>query len=222
MTELRFGKYQALGNDFLIVDARANPGLVDDAALAQSMLDRHFGAGADDLIFLLPSDIADVRMRIRTPTGGWLRFCGNGIRCLDRFVRDEGMSSANPLRIETDAGLRETRLLEDGSVEADLLEPDLRAGSIPTTLALPDQPVLDTPLDLGPLGSVRVSCVSVGNPHAVFFVEDLARTPLDRLGPAIEHHHAFPEGVNVHAVQVLSPDSAQIRTWERGAGLSLA
>src|SRR6478672_6694585 len=94
VTELRFAKYQALGNDFLIVDARANPGLVDDAAPAQPMPDRHFGAGADDLIFLLPSDIADVRMRIRTPTGGWLRFCGNGIRCLDRFVRDEGMSSA--------------------------------------------------------------------------------------------------------------------------------
>jgi diaminopimelate epimerase len=222
VSQIEFAKYQALGNDFLIVDSRSQPELADDASLAIELLDRHFGAGADDLIFVLASKVADLRMRIRTPGGGWLSFCGNGIRCLGRFVRDWRMSDANPLRIETDAGIRELRLQADGIVEADLLEPDLRARSIPTTLALPDKTVIDHPLDLGELGTINVSCVSVGNPHAVFFVNNLDSLNLARLGPAIERHPAFTEGVNVHAIQVLSPDSAQIRTWERGAGLTLA
>jgi diaminopimelate epimerase len=219
---LAFAKYQALGNDFLIVDARGNPAVVDDSDLAIALLDRHFGAGADDLIFVLPSSIADVRMRIRTPSGGRLSFCGNGIRCLARFLLTSEICKTNPIRIETDVGIRETHLLEDGSIEADLLIPDMRAASIPTGLAASDEPVLDCPLELGVSGAVRVSCVNVGNPHAVFFVDDLAATPLQTLGPAIERHPAFPEGVNVHAVQILSADSIQIRTWERGAGLSLA
>jgi diaminopimelate epimerase len=222
MDRIAFAKYQALGNDFIVVDARADPGLVEDEALARLLLDRHFGVGADDLIFVLPSQVADLRMRIRTPSGGWLSMCGNGIRCFARFVRDSGISGANRLAIETDVGVRETRSLEDGLVEADLLAPNLRAAAIPTTLAPPEEPAFDRPLGLGPLGTVSVSCVSVGNSHAVFFVDDLDAVPMERFGPAIEHHPAFPEGVNVHAVQILSPDRAQIRTWERGAGLTLA
>jgi diaminopimelate epimerase len=220
---LAFAKYQALGNDFVLVDARADPSLAEDAALARSLLDRHFGAGGDDLIFVLPSDIADVRMRIRAPSGAWLAMCGNGIRCLARYVRDEGISETNPLRVETDAGVRDVVWLGDEAIiEVDLLAPILRADAIPTTLALPEQAVMDLPLDLGNLGIVRVSCVSVGNPHAVFFVEDLDSVQMDLIGPAIGHHPAFREGVNVHAAQVLAPDRAQIRTWERGAGLTLA
>jgi diaminopimelate epimerase len=219
---LPFAKYQALGNDFLLIDARAEPALADDWPLARALLDRNFGAGADDLIFVLPSDAADVRMRIRTPGGGWLSMCGNGIRCLARFVWDNGVRSADPLRVETDTGVRVVRRLDGGTIEADLLAPDLRAAAIPTTLAAPRESVLDTQLHLEPAGEVRVSCVNVGNPHAVFFVEDLDTTPMDVLGPAIEHHPAFPQGVNVHAAQVLAHDRARIRTWERGAGLTLA
>jgi diaminopimelate epimerase len=218
-----FAKYHALGNDFLIIDARNRPELVDDEVFARTMLDRHFGAGGDDLIFITNSELADLRMRIRTPRGGWLSMCGNGIRCLARHVRAAGISSADPLRVETDAGVRETRWLEGGRlIEVDLLEPVLDAGAIPTTLASEDTGVLDVALDIGYLGTVAVSCVSVGNPHAVIFVDDLAAADLAQIGPAVEQHPAFPEGVNVHLAQVLSPDRARIRTWERGAGLTLA
>ncbi len=190
--------------------------------MAQALLDRHFGAGADDVIFVLPSDVADVRMRIRTPSGGWLSMCGNGIRCFARFVWDAGISTADPLRVETDAGVREVRRLRDGLIEANLLAPELRAAAIPTALAAPDAPVIEQPLDLGPLGTVHVSCVGVGNPHAVFFVDDADAVRMDLLGPVIEHHPVFPQGINVHAIQVLAPNRARIRTWERGAGLTLA
>jgi diaminopimelate epimerase len=221
---LVFSKYQALGNDFIVVDARAHSELVEDASLATGLLDRHRGVGADDLIFLTRSEAADAGMRIRTPNGGWLSMCGNGIRCLARYVRDTGLCAADPLRIQTDVGIRETRWLggPDELIEVDLLAPDLRAAAIPTILAAPDASVLNVPIDLGNLGTVRVSCVSVGNPHAVFFVDDLDAAPMELLGPAIEHHPAFPEGVNVHAAQVISPGHAHIRTWERGAGPTLA
>lgn len=221
---LAFAKYQALGNDFIVIDARSEPDICDDVSLAQALLDRHRGAGGDDVIFLTESAVADVRMRIRAPSGDWLSMCGNGIRCLARYVRDAGVSTSEPLCVETDAGLRQTRWLggDDELIEADLLAPDLRAMAIPTTLAPPNERVLNHALDLGSLGSLRISCVSVGNPHAVFFVDDLDATPMDLLGPAIEHHAAFPEGVNVHAAQVLAPDRARIKTWERGAGLTLA
>jgi diaminopimelate epimerase len=217
---LAIAKYQALGNDFLIVDARDDPGIIDDEPLARYLLDRHFGLGADDLIYLSRSRVADARMRIRTPSGSWLYMCGNGIRCLARYIHDRGLSSGDLLRIETDVGVRQTRRVNDEAVEADMLEPDLRALSIPTTLG-PADAVIDAALILDEGDSVRVSCVSVGNPHAVIFVEDLAALG-DYLLPSIARHPAFPEGVNAHAVQILTPDRVRIRTWERGAGWTLA
>jgi diaminopimelate epimerase len=219
---LHVSKYQALGNDFLIVDARDDPRLVDDHLFAMGLLDRHFGAGADGLIFVTRSAVADVGMRIRTPSGGWLTMCGNGIRCLARFVRDAGISTAETLRVETDSGVRQTRWLERGDlIEADLLEPDLRAGSIPTTLAREHASVIGTTIRLARGSNLELSCVSVGNPHAVIFVEALDAFD-DSLLPEIAQHPAFPEGVNVHAAEVITPERARIRTWERGAGWTLA
>jgi diaminopimelate epimerase len=219
---LVFAKYQALGNDFVVIDARAEPALTENWPLARALLDRHFGAGADDAVYVLASQVADVRMRIRTPSGGWLSMCGNGIRCLARFVRDAGISAVEPLRVETDAGVRETSRLSEDIFAVDLLQPDLRPEAIPTDLRRQSQSSWAASLELGALGTVQLSCVSVGNPHAVFFVDDLDAVPMELLGPAIEHHSSFPEGVNVHAAQVLAPDRARIRTWERGAGLTLA
>jgi diaminopimelate epimerase len=216
---LPIAKYQALGNDFLVVDARDNPSIVDDQRLAFDILDRHFGAGADDLIFLTRSSVADAGMRIRTPSGGWLSMCGNGIRCLAQFIWDAGISDARRLRIETDTGIRQTHRLGDGLIEADLLEPDLSATAIPTTLAPAGEPVLNE--DLPGIESVKLSCVSVGNPHAIVFVDDLDAFG-DQLLPEIATHAAFPEGVNAHAAQIIAPDRVRIRTWERGAGWTLA
>jgi diaminopimelate epimerase len=219
-----FAKYQALGNDFIVVDAREHPELVDDWPLARLLLDRHFGAGADGCIFVLPSTIAHVRMRIRTPAGGWLPMCGNGIRCLTRYLHDTSPRHPRIMRVETDAGVRDVEWLggRDQLLEADLLAPDLRAGAIPTTLADPERAVIEQPLDLGTLGRVTVTCVNVGNPHAVIFVPDLESIDMHTLGNAVEHHPAFPEGVNVQVAQVLGRDRALLRTWERGAGLTLA
>lgn len=241
---LSFSKYQALGNDFVVIDARSRPELVDDTALAVQLLDRHRGIGGDDVVFLTTSLAADFGMRIRTPSGGWLSMCGNGIRCLGRYARDHGLWSSERLTAESAVGVRELRWLGDPRerITVDLLEPDLRAAAIPTTLAAPGEQVVDRPLDiqqrpmslatssgagepLRPMPYVlspAVTCVSVGNPHAVFFVDDLASVAMERLGPLIEQHPAFPEGVNVHAAQVLAPDRARILTWERGAGLTLA
>ena len=219
-----FRKYHALGNDFVVIDARTRPDLVDDADLARDLLDRHAGAGADDCIFVTESAVADVRMRIRTPAGSWLSMCGNGIRCLARYLHDVDPSMPQALTIETDVGLRRTRWLDSGSgvVEADLDEPDLQPTAIPTTLGNGNGPVLNQPLDLGGPGMVLVSCVSVGNPHAVIFAEDLQTADMQSLGAAVERHPAFPNGVNVHAAQILGLDRARIVTWERGAGLTLA
>ena len=284
---LPFAKYQALGNDFIVIDARSRPELVDDAGLAVRLLDRHRSIGGDDLIFLTASSVADCGMRIRTPSGGWLSMCGNGIRCLGRYARDAGLWTGDRLEVESAVGVRELRWLGGAGelISVDLLQPDLRAATIPTTLASADERVVDrdlTPVPRstrnipspqrrgagsaeqitpagpqlqggspapsasggraaaaeaastgrlpsplrrgagGEVAAVRVTCVSVGNPHAVLFVEDLGSVPMERLGPAIEHHPAFPEGVNVHAAQVLAPDRARIVTWERGAGLTLA
>jgi diaminopimelate epimerase len=147
--------------------------------------------------------------------------CGNGIRCLARFIRDSGISDAESLQIETDSGIRETRWLGGGLVEADLLEPDLRARSIPTTLASEEEPVLELSLRIPGFDNVKVSCVNVGNPHAVVFIDDFD-TWDESLLPEIARHPDFPEGVNAHAAQVITPDRVRIRTWERGAGWTLA
>jgi diaminopimelate epimerase len=222
--ELPFTKYQALGNDFLVIDAREDEDLVDDAQLAVTLLDRRRGVGADDVIFVIRSARADLGMRIRSPSGGWLSMCGNGLRCLARYAHDHNLASSDALSVETDAGVRQTRWLggPEELIVADLSEPDLRAAAIPTSLAAPGDEVLQRPLELGSLGRPLVSCVSVGNPHAIVFVDDLAAIDMAALGAAIEHHPAFPQGVNVHAAQVCSPHLARIRTWERGAGLTLA
>ncbi|MGI8552049.1 MAG: diaminopimelate epimerase [Dehalococcoidia bacterium] len=219
-----FAKYQALGNDFVIVDARSRPELVEDTDFAMRVLDRHRGIGGDDLILLTKSSSADIGMRIRTPSGGWLSMCGNGIRCLGRYARDTGLWNGTLLQVETSVGVRELRWLEgdDGLITADLDAPNLSAASIPTTLGAPEERVLAKPLHLLDGSKVDVSCVSVGNPHVVVFVDDLAVVQMERLGPAIERHPSFPEGVNVHAAQVLSRSRARIFTWERGAGLTLA
>jgi diaminopimelate epimerase len=204
--ERTFHKMHGLGNDFAIFDAREEPLAMSDP-LARVLADRHNGIGCDQLILLEPSDVADVRMRIWNHDGGEVESCGNASRCV---VALTGAKS-----IETDGGLVDGAV--DGSeVEVAIGEPRFGWQEVPLAYAM-DTAVL--PMAWGELA--KPMALSVGNPHLVFFVDDAENIPLAGLGPLIEHDPAFPDRINVNVAQIGSGD-IRLRTWERGAGLTLA
>jgi diaminopimelate epimerase len=221
-----FSKYQGLGNDFLLIDART---LGEDSnsdpnpAAIRQICDRRYGVGADGLILALPPrQGGEVRMRIFNADGSEPEMCGNGIRCLARFLADrDGDAPGRRWLIETLAGTIVPELQADGSVRVDMGPPFLNPETVPTTLAV------------GPAGlpqgvlmvadqTLAVAAAGMGNPHVVIPVADLDAVDLEALGPLLEHHEAFPARINVHFVQVLSPDHLRMRVWERGAGPTLA
>lgn len=225
---MEFSKYHGLGNDFILVDNRqqANPCLSPEQATV--WCDRHFGIGADGVIFALPGQgDRDYTMRIYNSDGSEPEMCGNGIRCLAKFLERLETAAGQPpalphtYRIQTLAGLISPTLQANGLVTVDMGPPYLLAAEIPTTLASPDSRVVDLPLTVAD-HSWPVTAVSMGNPHCVTFVEDLDRLPLTDLGPQFEHHPAFPQRVNAEFIQVIKPDYLKMRVWERGAGITLA
>jgi len=222
---MHFVKMHGLGNDFIVVNPEAE-GLDETqfSELAVRWCDRHFGIGADGLILVLPSSIADFRMRIFNPDGSEAEMCGNGIRCFGKYVYERRLSSHNPLRVETLAGTQELDLnVSNGKVESvavDMGEPRLQAAQIPLA-GEERETVVDMPMVVDGI-EYRFTAVSMGNPHCVIFVEDVERILLAEVGPKIEHHSLFPEKTNVHFVQVLSRSSIRMRVWERGAGITLA
>ena len=221
MATLRFAKLHGTANDFIYVDARASfPG--DPAALAPRLCDRRRGIGADGLILLLPSSQADCRMVIHNADGSRPEMCGNGIRGLAKFVHDRGLVRADPLRVETDAGVKTLSLaLENGRVArvtVDMGAPVWDGRRIPVDA---DGEVIDRPLEVAGR-TYRSTCVSMGNPHCVVFVDDVTGLPLAELGPRFEHHPFFPKRVNTEFVRVLGRDRLEMRVWERGAGETMA
>jgi diaminopimelate epimerase len=220
---LEFTKYHGLGNDFILMDNRTSPDPCLTPEQAVRLCDRHFGIGADGVIFALPGqDGADYTMRIFNSDGSEPEMCGNGIRCLARFIADlEGTTSPRSYRIHTLAGVMTPKLEADGLVTVDMGEPRLLAVEIPTTLGQPDQPVVQHPVEVA--GQIwDVTCVSMGNPHCITFVPDVAAIPLAAIGPQFEHHSAFPKRTNTEFIQVVRPDYLKMRVWERGAGITLA
>jgi len=239
---MRFTKMHGLGNDYVFVDCFRER--VDDpSALARRISDRHRGIGGDGLILICPADSADVGMRIFNADGSEAEMCGNGIRCLAKYVHDHGLSAANPLRVQTGAGVLSIDLELDGegkvsAATVDMGEPILQARYIPVAPPGhdPAQPVIDYPCgflleevsdaggDVPAAAGVEESltCVSMGNPHAVFFCRDVQAVPLERVGPILENHRMFPARTNVHFVQVNGPAELTMRTWERGSGITLA
>ncbi|MEN9205538.1 MAG: diaminopimelate epimerase [Thermostichales cyanobacterium DRC_bins_46] len=216
---LGFHKYQGLGNDFILLDNRQQSDLLLTPAQVQRWCDRHFGIGADGVIFLLPAQgQGDYQMRIVNSDGSEPEMCGNGIRCLAQFIRDLG-DPRGDLVIETLAGLMKPSFTPEGLIRVDMGLPKLLASEIPTTLA--EGKVVNHPL-LVAGQEWLVTCVSMGNPHAVVFVEDVAGIPLAQVGPLFEHHPAFPQRVNTEFVQVLDRQRLKMRVWERGAGATLA
>jgi diaminopimelate epimerase len=220
---IEFTKYHGLGNDFILIDNRASSEPMITSEQAVKLCDRHFGIGADGVIFALPGqDGTDYTMRIFNSDGSEPEMCGNGIRCLGQFLSELEGADAKPLyRIHTLAGVITPKLEGEGRVKVDMGMPQLSAAEIPTTLAPAEQKVIDVPLEVAGQ-SWNVTCVSMGNPHCITFVEDVAAIPLESIGPQFEHHSVFPQRTNTEFIQVVRPDYLKMRVWERGAGITLA
>ncbi len=208
---------QGAGNDFVLVDGRDGR-QADWCQLAVKMCDRHFGIGADGLLLVRPSDVADFRMEMWNPDGSVSEMCGNGVRCFGRYLLDDGSVPGDELRAETGAGILTIRRRGPSAwLQVSMGQPILNGPDIPVDSR--DNPVLHLPI---PELALDTTCVSMGNPHAIQFVDDVDAIELDRLGPKVEHHHLFPHRVNFSVCQVLSRTHLKMRTWERGAGLTLA
>lgn len=201
---MEFIKMQGLGNDYLFLNCLDGEP-ADLPELAVRMSDRHFGAGSDGLICLCPSERGDFRMRMFNADGSEGEMCGNGIRCLAKYIHDCGLSKKTVLSIETMAGLRQTELLND-AVRVDM-----------------GPPRVSPPVEVEAMGrNWRITPVSMGNPHGVLFRSGLQDLSLDAIGPALERHPVFPGGINVEFVEIIDRNTLRMRVWERGSGETLA
>ncbi|WP_126147714.1 diaminopimelate epimerase [Synechococcus elongatus] len=219
---LQFAKYHGLGNDFILVDNRESgePKLTPEQAV--QICDRNFGVGADGVIFALPgSGNSDYVMRIFNSDGSEPEMCGNGIRCLAKFLSELDGGTQSRYRIATGAGLIVPTLTETGLVTVDMGPAYLKPVEIPTTLTGAGDRVVEADLEVGDR-RWQVTTVSMGNPHCITFVEDVAAVPLAEIGPLFEHHLVFPQRTNTEFVEVVRPDYLKMRVWERGAGATLA
>jgi diaminopimelate epimerase len=218
---MRFVKMQGCGNDYIYVNCFREKPPKDAAALSRAISDRHFGVGGDGLILICPSEQADARMRMFNADGSEAEMCGNGIRCVAKYVYDHGIARKPVLKIETGRGMLtlEVEVAADKvrQVRVDMGEPILEAARIPTTL--PGDPPVDVALSGHDL---RVTCVSMGNPHCITFVSEITDRLVLGVGPRIEKDAAFPRKTNVEFVRVNRPDDVTMRVWERGSGETLA
>lgn len=246
MPGMRFTKMHGLGNDYVYVDARTEH-IGNPPDLTRRISDRHTGIGSDGLILIHPSAVADVRMEMYNADGSRGRMCGNGIRCVAKYAVERGLTPGPIVRIETDSGIKTCECLppsprgqswEGGAapratapeqrtdrrgvvsrVRVDMGIPSLRPADLPATI--PGERVVNHPLLVNGR-TFEVTCVSMGNPHAVIFVDKLHTIDLVTVGPLIESARDFPERVNVHFVRVDSPQRVTVRTWERGSGATRA
>jgi len=220
---MQFTKVHGQGNDFVLVDGFQEH-IADYSQAAIQVCDRHFGIGADGLVLILPSDKADFKMRIFNSDGSEAEMCGNVTRCVARYVYEHGLTDKTKITLETLAGLIKPELIFNGkelqTVRVDMGQPILKRGLIPMT-GNPEEQAVNIPLEVA--GNTYFgTCVSMGNPHCVIFVEDIGKIDLSGIGPFIETHSFFPKKTNVEFVQVLSDQEIRMRVWERGAGITLA
>lgn len=220
---MKFTKMHGLGNDYVYVSTFDQKAPADPARLAVAVSDRHFGIGGDGLILIGPSERADARMRMFNADGSESEMCGNGVRCVAKYVHDHGIAAKPRVTIETGRGVLTLDLEVEGGkarrVKVDMGAPILQASDIPTTL--PGDPPVNVPLHVEG-HDLAVTAVSMGNPHAVVYVENVAEFPVEALGAVLERHPAFPRRVNAHFVEVIGRGEVRMRTWERGSGITLA
>jgi diaminopimelate epimerase len=216
---MKFTKMHGAGNDYVYVNCFQEQLPLPADALAVQISDRRFGVGGDGLILIQPSNVADARMRMFNADGSEAEMCGNGIRCVAKYVFDHGICQRETLHIETGNGVLPLELqIEAGKVQAvtvDMGQPKLNPAEIPTLLS--DQPVVDLPVDFAGT-SLRVTTVSMGNPHCVIFVPQASDELVLGLGPRIETDPRFPKRTNVEFIEVLNRGELRQRTWERGSG----
>jgi diaminopimelate epimerase len=221
MGRLEFTKMHGAGNDFVVLDGVRRRLPADLAAVARQLADRHFGVGADQVLVLRRSSTADVRMDIYDADGSQVEMCGNGIRAVLKFLRDRHHTDGDEISVETLGGVVRPRWMGDDQVRVDMGQPVLAPAKIPTRLGSGEGPVLREPLEVAGQ-RLELSAVSMGNPHAVVYVDDVDAFPVETVGPALEQHPAFPNRVNAEFVQLVDRGRVRQRTWERGTGETLA
>ena len=209
-----FEKWQGCGNDFVLIDATEN-NFIHDAKVVEKICDRHFGIGADGVIYVLPSNVAEVRMRIFNADGSEAEMCGNGIRCFAKFLAQK--KNFTSLNVETGAGVL-TVSLDKNFVTVDMGEPVLDAEKIPV---IGKGKIISENIEVDGK-NFKMTCVSMGNPHCVIFVEDLQKINLAELGKKFETHKKFPRKINTEFVQIIGENTLRMRVWERGSGITLA
>ena len=219
---MKFTKMQGLGNDYVYVNLFEEK-VEDPVATAIAVSDRHFGIGSDGLILIGPSDVADFEMIMYNLDGSRGEMCGNGIRCVGKYVYDHGMTDKTEITVETLGGIKVLQLFvgDDGCVEqvrVDMGKPILESEKIPVNL--PD-PAISVPIEVD--GKTwAVTCVSMGNPHAVVFVDDVDALNLEKIGPPFENHFLFPNRINTEFIQIVDRSHVKMRVWERGSGETMA
>ncbi len=221
---MKFAKMHGAGNDYVYINGFKQT-VTDPQALAIAVSSRQFGIGSDGLILILPSQVADVRMRMFNADGSEAEMCGNGIRCVAKYAYDHGLVRDKDIRVETAAGIKPLRLFTDSDNRVDKVRvnmgaPVLKRQDIPMAGPADPQVVAEslTILDR----TFEITCVSMGNPHCVIFVDNVEQFPVEQYGPVIESHPLFPRRINVEFVEIVSANEVRQRTWERGAGETLA
>lgn len=219
---MKFTKMQGLGNDYVYVNCFKET-IENPPEMAKKVSNRNFGIGSDGLIMINPSDVADFEMEMYNADGSRSEMCGNGIRCVGKYVYDYGLTEKEHISVETLAGIKYLDLtVEDGKVKlvkVDMGNPELVPANIP--IVADGDRVIDEPINVN--GSeYRMTGVSMGNPHAVVYVEDVKGLDIEKIGPAFENHERFPNRVNTEFVKVLDQNTVEMRVWERGSGETMA
>ncbi|WP_407376874.1 diaminopimelate epimerase [Methanobrevibacter sp.] len=222
---LKFSKMHGIGNDFPIIDESEGEVIpeADKPEACRMLCHRNFGVGGDGVLFVEPSDVADIGYRMFNPDGSEAEMCGNGIRCFGDFVYRKGILKQEKMTVETRAGIKtiEITLENDEPVlfKVDMGLSTFKTPEIPMTAD--EDEFLDGELEVIDT-TFNLTAISVGNPHAIIFVDDVDEIDINKYGPAIEAHEVFPEKINVHFVEVISKNEGKMITWERGAGITLA
>ncbi|MCC8174219.1 MAG: diaminopimelate epimerase, partial [Odoribacter sp.] len=216
---MKFTKMHGAGNDYVYIYGLGDS-FADLPALARKLSNRNFGVGSDGLILIDPSDKYDFTMRMFNADGSISSMCGNGVRCVGKFVYDHGYTDKTVVDIETDAGLKKLTLFTENDkvkkVTADMGQPELNPTRIPVDYD--GDKVINLPFHLSGDNLFHITCVSIGNPHAIMFVDDVNNIELENIGKIMEHHPFFSERTNVEFVEVVNPHELKMRVWERGTG----
>ena len=215
--KIKFSKMQGIGNDYIYIDC-VNQSIGDPSELSIRLSDRRFGIGGDGIILICPSEKADFRMRMFNADGSEARMCGNGIRCFSRFVHDKGLTDKTEIDVETLSGVKHISLLVENGVvtgaKVNMGAPIFKAADVPVKCEADE--LVDAEVEIGG-EKYNITCVSMGNPHCVTFVDDTESFPLEQVGPLFENNEMFPDRVNAEFVEKLSDGSLKMRVWERGS-----